>query len=110
MTPERGLARLLARRVVREASYDAGRWVCPTIKRTDPVVIGMPSVPPDSGTLPKPGVMEPDRKGKTKSKSFPLLNHTVNRGMGAKGDTEQRCQDEVNTSLIRALRELPEDH
>lgn len=78
--------------------------------KEDPEVIGMPAIPPDSGTLPKPRVMEPNQKRKTETKSLPLFNHTVNRGMGAEGGSEQRCQDEVNTSLIQALRELPENH
>lgn len=60
----------------------------------------MPAMPPDPGTLPKPGGKEPNGKGE----SFPLLNHTVTEGW------EQRGQEEGNTSLMPALTAMPEDH
>lgn len=79
--------RLLARRVVREASHVAGRCLCPTVKRADPVASGMPAIPPNSGTLPKPQVMEPKGKGKSERLKALLCSPWSNRGTGAEQET-----------------------
>lgn len=56
----------------------------------------------DSAQAWSDGAQPEERDRETKS--FPLLNHTGTEGW------EQRCQDDMNTSLIPALVGLPENH
>lgn len=78
---------LVVRQVVSEASCVVGRRECPSIKKMDRVVSGMPAFPPDPGipsrSWDSAQAWSDGAQGEEKdreAKSFPLLSHTATEG------------------------------